>query len=276
MTAGNEAAADAALPRFDDDYALDAATVAAFRDDGFACVRSLASATEVAAYRPLLCEAALTWRYDKRPLEQRGTYGKAFIQSVNLWRRHARIAGFSLARRFAHVAAQLLEVPAVRIYHDQALFKEPGGGHTPWHQDQTYWPFDSDRTISMWMPLVDIRPEVGSMYFVPGSYRQGDLNVPGISDETQTYFDALIQARGWQPRTFGALRAGDATFHAGWTLHGAKENPTAQMREVMTIIYFADGLHVAQPSKNQEGDLRMWLPGCKPGELAASVINPRL
>ena len=56
-------------------------------------------------------------------------------------------------------------LPAVRVYHDQALLKEPGGGHTPWHQDQNYWPFDSKRTVFMWMPSVDIEPEVGSMHF---------------------------------------------------------------------------------------------------------------
>lgn len=29
-----------------------------------------------------------------------------------------------------------LQVDGVRIYHDQALFKSPGGGPTPWHCDQ--------------------------------------------------------------------------------------------------------------------------------------------
>ena len=58
--------------------------------------------------------------------------------------------------RFAGVAAALLGVDGVRLYHDQALFKEPGGGPTPWHQDQVYWPLATDRTITMWMPLVDL------------------------------------------------------------------------------------------------------------------------
>ena len=37
------------------------------------------------------------------------------------------------------------------------------------------------------------------------------------------------------------MAAGDATFHAGWTLHRAMPNTSNQMREVMTIIFFADG-----------------------------------
>jgi hypothetical protein len=37
------------------------------------------------------------------------------------------IARFSLARHLGQIAAQLMRVPATRMSHDQALFKEPGG-----------------------------------------------------------------------------------------------------------------------------------------------------
>jgi ectoine hydroxylase-related dioxygenase (phytanoyl-CoA dioxygenase family) len=71
------------------------------------------------------------------------------------------------------------------------------------------------------------------------------------------------------------MAAGDATFHSGWILHGAPGNQTARAREVMTIIYFADGARVTEPvNPNQERDMTRWLPGCKPGDLAASSLNP--
>ena len=265
------------LPTLDGHIEVDATEVARFARDGFACMRGLATPAEVAAYRPLIAQAALAHAYDKRPLAERGTYGKAFLQSTNLWRHDARIAGFTLARRFARVAARLLGVPAVRVYHDQALFKEPGGGITPWHQDQTYWPLATDRTITLWMPLVDVPEAVGSMRFVPGTSRAGALGLPGISGSTQRFFDALIAEHDWQPFSFGAMQAGDATFHAGWTLHGAAANPSGLLREVMTIIYFADGTRVVdEPTQTQLHDLQAWLPGCVPGGIAASELNPRL
>lgn len=267
----------AELPALDDDVVVDAAEVTRFERDGFACIRGLATRTEVAAHRPHIVAAALAHAYDKRSLAERGTYGRAFLQSTNLWRRDPRIASFTLARRFARVAARLLGVPAVRLYHDQALFKEPGGGITPWHQDQTYWPLATDRTITLWMPLVDVPEAVGSMHFVPGCWRYRSLGVPGISGTTQRHFDALVAERGWRPHTFGAMQAGDATFHAGWMLHSASANPTPLLREVMTIIYYADGSHVLDaPSETQWHDLRTWLPGCVPGGIAASNINPLL
>ena len=45
----------------------------------------------------------------------------------------------------------------------------------------------------------------------------------------------------------------------------------------MTIIYFADGADVTEPdNKNRDSDLERWMPGLKPGDLAASPINPRI
>jgi ectoine hydroxylase-related dioxygenase (phytanoyl-CoA dioxygenase family) len=117
-------------------------------------------------------------------------------------------------------------VHGVRLYHDQALFKEPGGGYTPWHQDQNFWPLDTDRTITLWMPLVDVPAEVGTMSFASGSHKVPALRGPVISDASQEAFAAAIEELGLPVATHGPLAAGDATFHAGWTVHSAPPNPT--------------------------------------------------
>jgi hypothetical protein len=49
------------------------------------------------------------------------------------------------------------------------------------------------------------------------------------------------------------------------------------MREVMTVIWFADGLTVLEPANSaQANDLSSWLPGLAPGDVAASDSNPAL
>lgn len=251
--------------------------IAEMREKGHTVIHGLASRAEVEAYRPVIHEATLEYAWDKRPLEERDTYGKAFLQAANLCHRDERIRGFTFSRRFAGVAAQLLGVDRVRLYHDQALFKEAGGGRTPWHQDQYYWPLDDDRTITMWMPLVDVAPEVGTMRFVSGSHRRGYLGEYGISDESEAAFAEMIEREGLPIETHGALRAGDATFHRGWTLHSAPANPTGNLRAVMTVIYMADGIHVAEPrSDAQRLDLAIWLRGLEPGDPAAGKMNPLL
>jgi len=168
-------------------------------------------------------------------------------------------------------------VESVRLYHDQALFKEPGGGFTPGHQDQFYWPLDTDRTITLWMPLVQVVPEMGPMVFAEGSHHDGHLGAFPIGDESQRIFGELIQKRGFSLGGADRFAAGDASFHSGWTLHSASANPTDRMREVLTIIYFADGARVsALDHPNRKFDRDAWLPGCAPGDLAASPLNPIL
>ncbi len=248
-----------------------------FSAKGHGLVRGLCTRTEVAAYRDAIRAAAARRNPDPVPLEQRDTYGRAFLQSTNLWRLDEDVRAFVWPPRFARVAAELLGVGGVRLYHDQALFKEPGGGPTPWHQDQIYWPFDSDRTITMWMPLVDIPDQVGSMTFASGSQSLGDLGAYDISDASDEAAAETVAARGLTLFTYGALDAGDATFHRGWTLHRAGPNPTTQMREVMTIIWFADGARAIEPvNRYQAFDLAVWLKGTSAGELAVGPRNPLL
>lgn len=248
-----------------------------FRELGHAHVPGVCSRDEVASYRPFISDAARQRNPEPPPLETRDTYGKAFVQSTNLWRLDDAVKAFVWAPRFARLAADLLGVPGVRLYHDQALFKEVGGGPTPWHQDQVYWPLDTDRTITMWMPLVDIPDEVGSMTFASGSHRLGDIGAFDISDASDATVEELATARGLPLQTYGGMPAGDATFHAGWTLHRAGANPTATNREVFTVIWYADGARATEPRNlYQQWDLHMWLKGTTPGDIADGPRNPRL
>ena len=51
----------------------------------------------------------------------------------------------------------------------------------------------------------------------------------------------------------------------------------AATKKHTTVIYFADGLRAAEADHGfRWHDLKMWLPGVEPGELAASPLNPRL
>lgn len=183
---------------------------------------------------------------------------------------------FVFAKRFAKVAAQLMGVAGVRLYHDQALFKEPGGGHTPWHQDQYYWPLDTDKTITLWMPLVDCPSEMGAMVFAEGSQKKGSYAEMHISDESEAFFNRFVMDQGF-PLATNELLAGDATFHAGWTLHKAPGNSTSRRRDVMTIIYMDADTKVHAPrNQHQPADLERWLDNRPDGALADGPLNPVL
>ena len=251
-------------------------TVRDFQRDGHICVRGLTTLEEIESYRPFLQDTAEKGVYEKRPLNERDTYGKAFLQIHNLWQRNEICKKFVYAKRFAHAAATLLDVESVHLYHDQALFKEPNGGYTPWHQDQTYWPLEKGSTVTMWLPLENITDEVGSMYFVSGSHEIGDIQAGIISDDSHAAIQQWIHKNKQPVKTYGGMEVGDVTFHAGFTLHSAGSNDSNSVRPVMTIIYVAAGTRILEPTPEQEFDLQLWLGGRKPGEKVGSEQNPIL
>ena len=258
-------------------YAVSPSQIDELARHGHTVVRGLASPEEAAAFRPAIESAVRRATGHVRPIESRDTYGKAFLQVPNLCFTDDVARAFTFAPRFARVAAELLQVDGVRLYHDQALFKEPGGGYTPWHQDQVYWPLDNDKCITMWMPLVDVPSAVGSMTFADASHLRGDLGHGIIGDEAEAAFAALVRDHALPTTTHGAMRAGDATFHMGWTLHRADANPTDLLRSVMTVIYIADGTRVgAIDSPARQFDQAIWLGGATPGSLVDGLRNPLL
>ena len=163
------------LPGLNNFKKVPAENINEFLEKGHTLVKGILSAEEIAAYRPVIVNAAERYNTEKRKMEDRDTYGKAFLQIMNLWRSDEAVKQFVLAKRLGKIAADLMGVENVRIYHDQALFKEPGGGPTPWHQDQYYWPIDTNNTITMWMPLVDIDVDMGMLTFASGSYTKGSI-----------------------------------------------------------------------------------------------------
>jgi len=264
-------------PDLSSTYSLTDNQVKEYQNNGHIFLKGLASPFEASFYRQAILDAVQKMNTEKRKMEDRDTYGKAFLQIFNLWRQNEVLKNFVLAKRFAKVAAQLMGVEKVRLYHDQALFKEPGGGHTPWHQDQYYWPLDTNNTITMWMPLVNITSEMGIMRFASGTHKLGYVTSKKISDESEFFFQEFVKENNFPVIGASSANAGDATFHSGWTLHNAPANSSNTMREVMTIIYFADKTKILEPDhENRKADHRAWLMSKPPGEYADSELNPLL
>ena len=261
-------------PSLSSSYPLTPEQIASYQQDGHVLLRGVCSPGEVEFFRPVFKAIVDAKSADAPPLEQRDTYGKAFLQIMNLWTEDERARAFTLSRRFGEIAARLMQASGARVYHDQALYKEGGGGHTPWHQDQFYWPLDGVPTVTMWMPLVDCPVEMGALTFASGSQKDGFLGHIAISDESEETFNKHVEQKGY-PVVNQAMQAGDATFHSGWTLHCAPGNQTSQTREVMTVIYFAEGARISTPDNyNRQADMETWFPNLGPGDLAASPINP--
>jgi ectoine hydroxylase-related dioxygenase (phytanoyl-CoA dioxygenase family) len=209
-------------------------------------------------------------------LEERSTYGKAFLQLFNLWREDEVVKELIFSKRIAKIAADLMQTNGVRMYHDQALFKEGGGGITPWHADQYYWPLETDKTITAWIPLQATPLELGPLEFSAGSHQIVEGRELEISDESEMILQQKLKVNDFR-HVIEPFDAGEISFHSGWVFHRAGANRTNQMRKVMTIIYMDKNMKLKNPeNKNQVHDWNTWCPGAVIGEEINSPINPVL
>lgn len=257
-------------------YQLPPDAVKKFEEDGFIHLTGALSPATIASYEPEITGKVIELNTMHLPLEQRSTYNKAFLQVVNLWEHSDVVREFVFSTRLARLAAELMGVSGVRIYHDQALYKEAGGGITPWHADQYYWPFSSDRTCTVWVPLQETPLEMGPLSFSVGSHRLNYGRDLAISDDSEAVLQKVLAEQGF-PLRQEPYSLGDVSFHQGWTFHRAEPNKTDVPRRAMTVIYMDADIIVSEPvNDSQRGDLTGHMPGAKPGEVPDTPLNPVL
>ena len=257
------------LPDLASEYPLTDEQVDRFWEQGFIVLKDVLSPDEINAYGDSIREVALTH------FRARGwttSFGNAFLQQLNLRYCSDAVMRFVSCKRFGRIASRLLRTPKVRIYHEQALFKQPGGIDSHWHQDQFYFPFDDSVTMGLWMPLVDCSLEMGPLRFVRGSHKYGNLEGRSISNESARFFENFIENERLEIVQVPDITAGSCSIHLGWTIHGAPANNSNKMREVMTANYFPDGARITDMSRSPDG-LR-FVGGYLPGQLANGPMNP--
>ena len=247
-----------------------------YERDGFVKIKNVFDERVLAHYGDHISAEVVRRNRNLAPMDERDTYHKAFLQITNLWCTNEIAYEFVLGKRLASIAAQLLGVERVRLYHDQALYKEPGGGITPWHADQFYWPLSSDKTITAWVPLQATPLEMGPLAFAAGSHRMGFGRDLEISDESERSLRRALE-NGRYREVNEAFEAGEVSFHSGWTFHHTGANTSGQARAVMTVIYMEDGIRLIEPERKQHYlDWEAFMPGVEPGEVVDSPLNPLL
>ena len=229
MTPASPQTAAISLEReLDAPFSLEPDQIRFYQENGYIKLRHVLSPEVLEHYRRVINARVAELSADALPLEQRSTYGKAFLQIMNLWTESSEVKEFVFGKRLARIAAELMGVSGVRLYHDQALYKEPGGGITPWHADQYYWPVDSDRTVTAWVPLQETPLELGPLAFSEGSHRLQAGRDLEISDESEMTLKQLWTASAW--KTAPTHSAMSAFTPAGPFTAPAPTPPTGRAR----------------------------------------------
>jgi len=255
-------------------YTLSAEQVHFYQVNRFIKLKGVLSSEALAFFGQVIADRVNKMNSVNTRLDERDTYGKAFLQLFNLWREDEIVRELVFSKRLAKIATDLMQTSGVRIYHDQALVKEGGGGITPWHADQYYWPLETDKTVTAWIPLQETPLEMGPLEFSAGSHVVTEGRELEIGDESEQAIRQRLRVTDFK-HVIEPFELGEVSFHSGWIFHRAGANITDRMRKVMTIIYMDKDMRLKSPeNKNQVNDWNTWCPGTKIGEVIDTYLNP--
>jgi ectoine hydroxylase-related dioxygenase (phytanoyl-CoA dioxygenase family) len=251
-------------------YPLSPGAVEAFRRDGYVKLRDVCSAPALLALRRHL-EALFARTLDGAPAMR-------FPSLEMMWTVDPVARAFVLSRRLARLAAELLGVDAVRLYHDNALSKLPGCGRTPWHYDAHHYPIASEHVVTVWVPLQPTPRAMGPLAFARGidTWRL-------VADVPFSKFDDSYDRRIAQTLRDGGVvvddapfELGEVSFHHTRSLHTAGPNRTDLARMALATTYLEDGARLVDSPTLISGDYEKFMPGVTPGGAIASALNPVL
>ncbi|MDR9427866.1 MAG: phytanoyl-CoA dioxygenase family protein [Salibaculum sp.] len=253
-------------------YPLTEGQVAFFRENGFIKLKNVFSPGTVLKLRAELIRL-LKAEFAVDP--DTGARDR-FLSLEMVWPDNPLLRAYVLSPRLGQISADLLEVPAVRLYHDNVLAKQAGCGRTPWHFDDHHFPLDTHDVVTAWAPAQPIPLEMGPLAF---AY---PLDVHKLVDavtfeKTGTGYDrgvAEVFARNGVTVDETPFEMGEVSFHHNLNFHTAARNRTDRSRVVLANTYYADGARIVDAPTMVSGDWQKFMPGVGPGDVAASPLNP--
>jgi len=224
---------------------LSSEQIGSYQRDGFVLHRNLLNQQEVDELKAAVLKAVTCMGRKKvaggssNMEEGDGYYDKVFTQRLNLWLINDTVKSYMLNTELGTML-QTLEGNPFRVWHDQALIKEPFGNPTAWHLDNPFWSFYSRNSISIWIALEPATLENGCMWFIPGTHRLARFDNAGIGQNLGDLFKVYPEMAQIDPVAV-PMQPGDCSFHNGLTAHGAGANMTRGRRIAMTCAYMPEG-----------------------------------
>lgn len=256
-----------------------------FERHGHVATRGLLTPAEFAGVAADLREVAFreqeaaarhaVWSMEEAGL---GDMAPPFLQTFNPHRRHAAARQLALSPLLAATAAALLGVRCVRLYQTSLFRKRPDDDVTSWHADLWTAPLMTNSFVTMWLPLRGIGARGDSPLFFQSKTHRDLARAVYVEDMEELGIDPdNVPAPGEFGSSHAPLREGDATWHHGWTIHGAPEvSSDAGERFAYTASYFADGAMVPcqAPQIEDRPSYDDWIEEATPGRPAQHELLP--
>jgi len=129
--------------------------------------------------------------------------------------------------------------------------KEPGVGEVPIHQNWTFVDEDEYTSVSVWIPLIDVSHDNGTLEVVKGSHKVlckfRSPTIPWVFDE----LNEQLKDKYLEPFEFSV---GHAAIIDDGILHWSSDNKTAKVRTAIQLIMVPDDATPIHYHSNEKGE----------------------
>ena len=253
-------------------YPLTNDQIVFFRKNGFIKLKNVFSAGAVLKLRTELINQ-LKKEFNVDP--DKGAHER-FLSLEMTWLKNVLLRAYVLSPRLGQISADLLGVPAIRLYHDNVLAKQAGCGRTPWHFDDQHFPLDTNDVVTAWIPAQPTPVEMGPLSFAYPLEVHKLVNAVKFEKTGVGYDRGVSEVFAKNKVTVNEtpFELGEVSFHHNLNFHTASQNRTNRSRIVLANTYFKDGARVINSPTMISGDWQKFMPNIKPGDVAASPLNP--
>lgn len=98
-------------------YEISGEQKAFYAENGYVKLKNVLSKEVLDYYGEEITNKVFELNKQEKPIGERDTYGKAFLQVGNLWEQSNIVKEFVLGKRLAKIATDLMNVSGVRLYH---------------------------------------------------------------------------------------------------------------------------------------------------------------
>lgn len=150
--------------------------------------------------------------------------------TAHLAERDPSVAAFVTAPPFPDIVSALIG-PDVSLYWDQAVYKRPETPRDfPWHQDNGYTPIEPAEYVTCWIPLEDVRVDMGPVWVRPQSHRLGPQPHQDTPLGRQCYF-------GDDPGIAVPVTVGSMIVFSSLLMHRSSPNMSRNTRKAYIVQY---------------------------------------
>lgn len=185
-------------------------------------------------------QAMRAWEAEKGPFDPTKTWlQNALLQTIH--HKAPIVLDYYFHGPLVDVAEQIIG-PNIKGATSQLTFKMRGNTKPfGWHQDNGYGELEPYNAITCLTALDDADVENGCLWIIPGSHRQGQINVCDRMTPEQKKAGVEITVEADESKAVPApLRAGECLIFNCWMLHKSEGNRSKDRDRRILFLRYAD------------------------------------